>query len=92
MSIEPCNEPDAPVASKDLSELRPAAAAEAPTRAGGGAGLQRLARRAPAGPGAAAPRRREPADGGSAPPGLSAALARAERRGVERAAGEVAQQ
>ena len=32
----------------------------------------------------------EPADGGRAPPGTSAALARAERRGVERAADEVA--
>ena len=39
----------------------------------------------------AAPGRREPADGGRAPPGTSAAL-RAGRRGVERAAGEVAQQ
>ena len=61
---------------KDVSELRPAAAAaEAPTRAGGGEGLQRLAWRAQAGPrGAAAPGRREPADGGRAPPGTPAAL------------------
>ena len=67
---------DAPVVSQDLSELRPAAtAAEAPARAGGGAGLQRLARGAQAGPrGAAAPGRCEPADGGRAPPGPSAAL------------------
>ena len=52
--------------SKDVPQLRPAAAAaEAPARAGGGAGLQRLAWRAPAGPGgAAAPGQREPADGG----------------------------
>ena len=72
--------------SKDVSELRlAAAAAEAPARAGGGAGLQRLARRAPAGPGgAAAPGRREPADGGRAPPGPSAALGarRAQGRGT----------
>ena len=42
--------------------------------------------------GAAAPGRREPADGGRAPPGTPARYARAERRGVERAAGEVVQQ
>ena len=62
--------------SQDVPQLQLAvAAAEAPARAGGGAGLQRLARGTPASPGgAAAPGRREPADGGSAPPGPSAAL------------------
>ena len=62
--------------SQDVPQLQlAAAAAEAPTRAGGGASLQRLARGTPASPGgAAAPGRREPADGGSAPPGPSAAL------------------
>ena len=62
--------------SQNVPQLRPAAAAaEAPARAGGGAGLQRLALRAQAGPrGAAAPGRCEPADGGRAPSGTSAAL------------------
>ena len=61
---------------QNVPQLRPAAAAaEAPARAGGGEGLQRLAWRAQAGPrGAAAPGRCEPADGGRAPSGTSAAL------------------
>ena len=42
--------------------------------------------------GAAAPGRREPADGGRAPPGTPAALRAGQAPGVERAAGEVAQQ
>ena len=54
--------------------------------------LQPLAGRAQAGAGgAAAPGRREPTDGGRAPPGAPAALRAGQRRGVERAAGEVAQ-
>ena len=49
---------DAPVVLQDLPELRPAAAvAEAPARAGGGAGLQRLARGTHGPRGAAAPGR-----------------------------------
>ena len=78
MSIEPRNEPDAPVVPQDVPQLQlAAAAAEALPRTGGGAGLQQLAWGAQ--------------DGGRAPPG-KLRYARAERRGVERAADEVAQQ
>ena len=69
---------DAPVVSQDVPQLQlAAAAAEAPARAGGGAGLQQLAWRAPASPGgAAASGRCEPADGGRGLPGYSSCATR----------------
>ena len=80
--------------SQDVPQLQlAAAAAEAPARAGGGAGLQRLARE-----------RRLAQEGQRHLDDVSRLTeavhrqvpqlryARAERRGVERAAGEVAQQ